>query len=88
MNIKIFKMMLCVFLSLTVALLSGCERMRDMGVTDEMVTPPDTDPIPTLKVGLIHPQPNYTGFGKGAELARGEINAAGGVLGMQVEFVL
>ncbi|MCY3741975.1 MAG: ABC transporter substrate-binding protein [Candidatus Poribacteria bacterium] len=87
MNAKVFRLMLCVFLSLSVALLSGCERIRDMGMTDEMVTPSDETTMPTLKVGLIHPQPNYTSFGKGAELARGEINAAGGVLGMQVEFV-
>ena len=87
MNTKIFKLMLCLFLSLSVALLSGCNQMRDMGMTDEMVTPSDETTIPTLKVGLIHPQPNYTSFGKGAELARGEINAAGGILGMQVEFV-
>ena len=87
MNVKIFRLMLCVFLSLSVALLSGCERIRDMGMTDEMVTSSDETTMPTLKVGLIHPQPNYTSFGKGAELARGEINAAGGVLGMQVEFV-
>ena len=87
MNTKIFKFMLCVYLSLSVVLLSGCDRMRDMGMTDEIVTPSDETTMPTLKVGLIHPQPNYTSFGKGAELARGEINAAGGILGMQVEFV-
>ncbi|MYA72109.1 ABC transporter substrate-binding protein [Candidatus Poribacteria bacterium] len=87
MNVKIFRLMLCVFFSLSVALLSGCERMRDMGMTDEMVTPSDETTMPTLKVGLIHPYPNYTSFGKGAELAQAEINAAGGVLGMQVEFV-
>ncbi len=87
MNTKIFRLMLCVFLSLSIMLLSGCERMRDMGMTDEMVTPPDETTMPTLKVGLIHPQPNYTSFGKGAELARDVINAAGGVLGTPVEFV-
>ena len=32
-------LMLCVCLSLSVALLSGCERVRDMVMTDEMVTP-------------------------------------------------
>ncbi len=85
MNTKIFQFMLCVLLTLSVALLSGCERMRDMGMTDEMVTPPDETTTPTLKVGLIHPQPNYTSFGKGAELAQAEINAAGGILNMQVE---
>ena len=87
MNAKIFRLVLCVFLSLSGALLSGCERMRDMGMTDEMVTLPDDITMPTLKVGLIHPQPNYTSFGKGAELARGEINQTGGVLGMPVELV-
>ena len=85
MNTKIFQFMLCVLLTLSVALLSGCERMRDMGMTDEMVTPPDETTTPTLKVGLIHPQPNYTSFGKGAELAQAEINAAGGILNMQIE---
>ena len=85
MNVKIFRLMLCVCLSLSVALLSGCERIHDMGMTDQMVTPPDTDTIPMLKVGLIHPQPNYTGFGKGAKLAQAEINAAGGILNTQVE---
>ena len=69
----------CVLLILSVALLSGCDRIH--------VTPGPVEP-PPLKVGLIHPSPNYTSFGKGAELARDEINAAGGVLGMQVELIL
>lgn len=79
MNRKILEFTLCVILMLTVAVFSGCEKMMDMA------PPPDGET--TLKVGLIHPQPNYTGFGKGAELARDEINAAGGVLGMQVELI-
>ena len=87
MNTKVFKLMLCVFLSLSVALLSGCDRMRGMGMTDEMVTPPDTETMPTLKVGVIRPYPLYFSFGEGAELALSEINQAGGVLGMPVEFV-
>lgn len=77
----------CVLLILSFALLSGCERIMDTGVQDGMIGTPDTDTTNTLKVGLIHPQPNYTSFGKGAELAREEINAAGGVLGMQVELI-
>ena len=85
MNARIFKFILCVLLSLSVALLFGCERMRDMGMTEEMVMP--SDEMPTLKVGLIHPQPNYTSFGKGAELAQAEINAAGGILNMPVELI-
>ena len=87
MNAKIFKFMLCVSVSLSIALLSGCDRARNVVGADEMVTPPDETAMPTLKVGLIHPQPNYTSFGKGAVLAQSEINDAGGVLGMQVEFV-
>ena len=87
MNTKVFSLGLCVLLAFSVALLSGCERMRDMGMTDEMVTPPDTDTMPTLKVGMIRPHPLYFSFGEGAELAQSEINQAGGILGMQVEFV-
>ena len=87
MNVKIFRLMLCVLLSLTVALLSGCERIRDMVGTDEMVAPPDETTMPTLKVGVIRPYPLYFSFGEGAELALTEINQAGGVLGMPVEFV-
>ncbi len=49
--------------------------------------PPDDEMVETLKVGLIHPQPNYTSFGKGAELAAAEINAAGGINGMPVELI-
>ena len=87
MNMKVFELMLCVFLSLSVAVLSGCERMRDMGMTDEMVALSDTDTMPTLKVGVIRPYPLYFSFGEAAELAQFEINQAGGVLGMQVEFI-
>ena len=82
MNTKIFKFMLCLLLPLSVILLSGCERVNDLAMTDLT-----TDATPALKVGLIHPQPNFTSFGKGAELARTEINHAGGILGMQVEFI-
>ncbi len=80
MKTKVFEFTLCVILVLSVAVFSGCERMKDM-------LPPIDDDMPMLKVGLIHPEPNYTSFGKGAELARDEINAAGGVLGMQVELI-
>ena len=87
MNTKIFTLALCMCLSLSIALLSGCERMRDMGMTDEIVAPSDTDTMPTLKVGVIRPYPLYFSFGEAAELAQFEINQAGGVLGMQVEFI-
>ena len=86
MNVKIFRLMLCVLLSLSVALLSGCDRVRNIVGTDEMVTPPDADTMPTLKVGLIR-HSDYIDFAQGAEFARQQINAAGGVLGRQLEFV-
>ena len=87
MNAKIFRLVLCAFLLLSVALLSGCDRVRDIVGTDEMVAPPDEVTMLTLKVGVIRPYPLYFSFGEGAELALGEINQAGGVLGMPVEFV-
>ena len=80
MNTNIFEFTLCVIVVLSVAIFSGCERMKDM-------LPPSDDEMPTLKVGLIHPEPNYTSFGKGAELAVEEINAASGVLGIPVELI-
>lgn len=86
MNTKKFMLLLCVLLSLSVVLLSGCERMSDMGTTDKMVTPAETS-MSTLKVGLIQPREHYTSFAKGAKLAQAEINESGGVLGMQVEFI-
>lgn len=87
MDTKIFKLMLCVSLSLSIAVLSGCERIPDAGTTEDMVTPPDTDTMSMLKVGVIRPHPLYFSFGEGAELALAEINQTGGVLGMPVEFV-
>ena len=66
--------------SLSAVLLSGCERMS------EVVAPPDTTAA-VLKVGVIQPAKYYTSYTKGAELAQAELNAAGGILGMQVEFV-
>lgn len=81
MNTKFFGFTICFLLVLSLVWMSGCERAM------EMLPPIDDDMEPTLKVGLIHPQPNYTSFGSGAELAKDEINAAGGVLGMQVELI-
>ena len=77
-----FTFAILLIITFSVTWLTGCEKIIDTG----MMVPPDgaTD---TLKVGLIHPYPNYTSFGKGAEIAQAEINAAGGILSMQVEFV-
>ncbi len=87
MNRFIYTATFCVLFVFFASWFSGCERITDMGVTDGMVGPSETVTMSTLKVGLIHPYPNYTSFGKGAELARDEINADGGVLGMQVELI-
>ena len=76
---KIFRLTLCVLLVLSVASLSAAEKTEDVGITEE--------PMPTLKVGLIHPLLNYATFGDGAKLALAEINKAGGVLGRQVELI-
>ena len=69
---------------LTIALVccSSCQRMSDMAPP-----PADTDAQPTLKIGLIQPADYYVTFGRGAALAQAAINARGGILGMQVEFV-
>ncbi len=79
MNAKIFRLILCVLLILSVAYLSVGEKTEDVGITEE--------PMPTLKVGLIHPLLNYATFGDGARLALAEINSAGGILGRQVELI-
>ena len=82
MHKKIFKITLCVLFSLSVALLTGCERMHEV-----VTPPPDMIPPQTLKIGLIQPADHYVTFGSGAKLAKEVINARGGVLGMQVAFI-
>ena len=82
MNTKIFKITLYVLFSLSAALWFGCQRMQDM-----TTPPPDTTPPPILKIGLIQPADHYVTFGSGAKLAKEVINARGGVLGMQIEFI-
>lgn len=94
MKQKIFTLTLCVLISLSFTLLSGCERMSNI------IGPTDTTML-TLKVGVIQPLEYYAGyslgfpppheiyasFAKGAELARDELNQSGGVLNMQIEFI-
>ena len=87
MKTKIFTLMLCVLLSLSAAFLLGCERVRDIVMTDTGDDSPDTPTMLPLKVGLIR-QSTYADFTQGAELAQQQINAAGGVLGRQLEFVV
>lgn len=79
MNPKIFRLTVCILLGLSVAYFSAGERTEDVEIVGE--------PMPALKVGLIHPLLNYATFGDGARLAVAEINKAGGVLGRQVELL-
>ena len=64
--------------------ISGCERIRQI-VAPDVSTP---EPISTIKVGVIQPSGLAPNFTRGAELARTQINNAGGLLGMQVEFIV
>lgn len=79
MNPKIFRLTVCILLGLSVAYFSAGERTEDVEIAGE--------PMPALKVGLIHPLLNYATFGDGARLAVAEINKAGGILGRQVELL-
>ena len=67
---------------LIVTLLSGCERINDI-----VSSPPDPVLQPTLKIGMIQPRDHYVTFGRGVQLAQAQLNARGGVMGMQIEFI-
>ena len=84
MNSKTF---LVTFLTLALILmtcLSGCERVRQV-ISPDVSTP---DAAATVKIGVIQPANFGPSFAKGAELARTQINASGGVLEMHVEFIV
>ena len=83
MNIRFFTLVTFVLLVVGLVGLWGCERMTDMMKPDApMIATEDT-----IKIGLIQPTGSYESFAKGAELAQAEINAAGGVMDKQIEFV-
>ncbi len=48
---------------------------------------PDAGSSDALKIGVIQPSGYFVSFARGAELARMELNAEGGVLGRQIEFI-
>lgn len=76
-----------IFLPLIAILLisiSGCERIRQIVAPD--VSAPE--PISTIKVGVIQPSGLAPNFTRGAELARTQVNDAGGLLGIPVEFIV
>ena len=76
-----------IFLSLIAILvisLSGCERVQQV-VTPDASTP---EAATTIKIGVIQPSGLASNFTRGAELARSQVNDSGGLLGMQVEFIV
>ena len=80
MNTKIFLTLIAIL----VISLSGCERVQHV-VTPDTST---SDVMSTIKVGVIQPSGLAPNFTKGAELARAQVNNSGGLLGMQVEFIV
>ena len=84
MNTKIFISRFLILIAIFVIPLSGCERVEHIVTPDS----PTSDTMPTIKVGVIQPSGLAPNFTKGAELARGKVNHAGGLLGVQVEFIV
>ena len=84
MNMRIFILTLAVVFALFITVLSGCERVNQVVQPDAVTTPTEMP----LKIGVIQSSHSYTTFSQGAETARVQINEKGGVLGMQVEFII
>ena len=84
MNAKTFISLFLTLIAIIVGSFSGCERVRQTVSPDVSAR----DATPTIKIGVIQPSGYYTGFAQGAELARTQINARGGVLGKQIEFIV
>ena len=84
MNTKTFISVLLTFVAISIVSLSGCERIQQVILSE----PAPSDAVSTVKIGVIQPSGLAPNFTKGAELARSQINGAGGLLGMQVEFIV
>ncbi|MCY4569325.1 MAG: ABC transporter substrate-binding protein [Candidatus Poribacteria bacterium] len=71
-------------IAIIVVSFSGCERAQ------QVITPGTSisDAMSTIKIGVIQPSGLAPNFTKGAELARAQVNHSGGLLGMQVEFIV
>ena len=84
MNTKTFIPIFLTLIAILVISVSGCERIQ------QIVTPKTStlDPVSTVKIGVIQPSGLAPNFTKGAELARSQINEAGGLLGIPVEFIV
>ncbi len=78
-----FRLLLSIVFVFIATFMFGCDRTQKELTPVILDTPTDT----TLKVGILQPPNYYPSFTRGAKLARDEINAAGGVNGMQVELV-
>ena len=83
MNARTFISTSLILLALTIAALSGCERVNQVVQPDAGITPTEMP----LKIGVIQPANTFTTFSQGAETARAQINEKGGVLGMEVVFI-
>ena len=83
MNVRTFTFTSLLLLAVTIAALSGCERINQVVQPDAVTTPTEMP----LKIGVIQPSNTFTTFSQGAETARAQINEKGGVLGMEVVFI-
>ncbi|MDE0324760.1 MAG: ABC transporter substrate-binding protein [Candidatus Poribacteria bacterium] len=84
MNTKTFIPIFLTLIAILIISVSGCERIQQVILSE----PATSDAVSTVKVGVIQPSGLAPNFTKGAELARSQINQAGGLLGMQVEFIV
>ena len=80
MNTKTFLTLIAIL----VISISGCERAQQVITSGTSIS----DTISTIKIGVIQPSGLAPSFTKGAELARAQVNNSGGLLGMQVEFIV
>lgn len=80
MNTKVFLTLIAIL----IISISGCERAQ------QVITPgtSTSDAMSTIKIGVIQPSGLAPNFTKGAELARAQVNAAGGLFGMQIKFIV
>ena len=85
MNIRVFTLVTLVLFAIGLFGVSGCQRADEM--KPDSMAPATGDTMATIKIGLIQPTGSYESFAKGAKLAQAEINAAGGVMGKQIEFM-
>ena len=83
-NLKSFTLTLIILISILVAYLSGCDKVKQ--VVSPATSTPET--VQTVKIGVIQPSGIAVSFTKGAELAKSQINDSGGVLEMPVEFLI